>query len=896
MLDLLLATHPYAVLIFDAKGVILQTNEPAMDLFGYESDELQGKPLSILLRNEDVGVHAAHFNEFTSHQRQFRQMSNYRPAFARHKNGVDFPIDASIGSSVLDERNVYVAVIRAGSSEKRDEKQLRSIALFPLENPSPVFRVQSSGEILFTNTSGDWLLGKIANRRVNFVPEKWAEAARQALLDQRPQQRIYELAGRYYSCFFAPIKMMGYVNIFCQDITEWEIEKDKFALSDDILGSIGNLVLVANSKAKIIYVSPSVKRILGYDPEEVLGEGWWKIDRDSGGSMSSEKRYISKAAAGRTVVDETPHEHRIQHKDGSMRWLRMADAKGPRDLIIGIGTDISDIKLAEEELQNQRDFAQTLTSQMGQGLTVTDEKGRFIFVNPFYAQMLGYEAQELIGMTPFDVTYPEDHIELENAGSLRRSGKITTYESKLRGRDGHEIFALITGVPRLVNEKYSGAITVITDLTERRRTENVLRENTEIIQKNNLELAEARDRALEASYLKSVFLATMSHEIRTPMNAIMGMTELLLDTELNEEQKEFASTIDASTKNLLAVLNDILDFSKIEAGKLTIIPKQFKLLDLIQESIKLFQPNAEANQINLSASSIPTLPDNLVGDAGRIGQVLSNLISNAIKFTKAKGQVSITVTGSPISGGKFLADFHVIDNGEGIPENLRPQLFEPFTQADSSSTRRHGGSGLGLAISKRLVDLMGGEIGFESSVESGSDFWFRLPLRSLPSGAEDNRQITAEQAQKLELDFSYKKTVLVVDDSPINRDLLSMQLLRFNLVTQTAGNGREAVELLQKYHDEFSLVFMDIHMQEMDGYTATKLIRDNETTVNYHIPIIAVTADALIGNREQCLLAGMDDFISKPVSLADIRTMLTKWLQETQTIQNSNKPSEKDIR
>lgn len=825
-------------------------------------------------------------------------------------------------------------------------------------------------------------------------------------------------------------------NVFLASLQDAPAGKTDTVASDEILNTVGNLVLVANSHADIIYASPSSLNILGYHPREILGEGWWQIERRSGREVNAEKEYIRQLARGDLPAEGKPDEHRMRHRDGSWRWLMLTQTKGPRDLVIGVGTDITDLIQAGEELQSQHDFAQTLTSQMGQGLTVTDETGRFTFVNPSYAHMLGYVPSALLGKTPFDVTFPEDHAALQDAHLRRMKGEATSYESRLRRSDGQEVFAFVTGVPRMLNGQFVGAITVVTDLTERRRMENALRENegfiqelyeitssqadfpskvqallrlgvrrfhlplgifssikgeqylinsvepadgsinagdvfnlrdtycqetiksrqplsfnkaqgtpweqhpcyqsfqleaylgvvvfvsgrvhgtlnfssraplereiteadksfiqlmslwigeeigrlqakqqilsyTEEIQKNNIQLAEARDRALEASYLKSAFLATISHEIRTPMNAILGMTEMLLDTELTLKQREYAEVIDSSTHNLLGILNDILDFSKIEAGKLSIRPTSFKPHELVRETMRLFQSKAQEKNISLSMMVTQVIPEILVGDAGRIRQVLNNLVSNAVKFTERNGVIFINVSGTQIGGDKVMTTFTVQDNGSGIPLAVQEQLFEPFTQADTSNTRRHGGTGLGLAISKRLVELMHGEIGFETREGSGSTFWVSLPL-------DTNLLAHASRAAQPKYgNYAGRKPVLVVEDNFVSRDLFAMQLREFGLNTRHAGNGMEAVELLQTEPDAFSLIIMDLNMPIMEGFTATHLIRELEVGTGRHIPIIAISATAMQGSRELCLNAGMDDFLSKPVSLSDFDALFAKWL------------------
>ncbi|MDB5391018.1 MAG: multi-sensor hybrid histidine kinase [Planctomycetaceae bacterium] len=494
-------------------------------------------------------------------------------------------------------------------------------------------------------------------------------------------------------------------------------------------------------------------------------------------------------------------------------------------------------------------------------IIMLDPNGFITSWNAGAERIKGYSAQEIIGQH-FSRFYPPEEIHGDQLNRLliaAAHGDSFREEGRRVRRDGSLFWADVV-IRAIRNEagQLEGFSKVTRDVTERRRLDEELRCALELS-------ALARDQAENANRVKGEFMANMSHEIRTPMNGVLGLAELVLGTELTTEQQESMDLIKASGQALMVIINDILDFSKIEAKRLTLDSIEFRLPDLVKGTVRSHAPQAHSKGIEIVCDLHQTVPECVIGDSGRLRQVLINLIGNAIKFTE-QGKVVVRSELISQSDGVCQIRIAVSDTGIGIPIEKQGVIFEAFSQADGSFTRKYGGTGLGLTISSQLVALMGGTLCVESTIRQGSTFHFTIPF-GLPA-AEIAHQNPSPLESESPHDTVRLVRILVAEDNQINRHVVFRMLTKHGFDVTMVNNGKEALDAIDR--DFFHVVLMDVQMAELDGFQATQAIRIKEESNGRHLPIIALTAHAMKGDKERCLEAGMDGYVTKPIIVKEL--------------------------
>ena len=616
-------------------------------------------------------------------------------------------------------------------------------------------------------------------------------------------------------------------------------------------------IVITDIDGKIEYVNPKFCEVSGYSEEEALGQNprILKSDINNDAFYIDLWKTIKSGKEWHGVFANLDKKGRQFWESASISPLK--DENGKTTHYAALKEDITNRKETERALEESRKLLSGIIENSTSLIYMKDIEGRYLLVNQSFLNATERKEEEVIGKKDIEI-FKEGNAEL-----LHRTDKTviekgsSMSEELFIDSDGEKIPLFHIKFPiKNAEGKVSTVCGMATDISELKKIE--------------AELIEAKEEAVSATQAKSDFLANMSHEIRTPMNAILGLNHLLSSTDLSPKQRDYVHKIGFSAGNLLGIINDILDFSKIEAGKMDMEITDFDLQQVLSNLTSMLTEKADEKGILFTAEYNPEIPRYLKGDPLRLGQILLNLVNNAIKFTD-KGSVEVSVELLNIEGEEIQLRFNVKDTGIGLTEGQRDKLFQSFSQADTSTTRKYGGTGLGLTISKKLTEMMKGVIDVESVYGEGSTFYFTAKFAKGDSG---NISVSEDQDRSAELTAIRGARILLAEDNEINQQVIVEILQKMDLSIIVSENGREAVE---KISSDIDLVLMDLQMPVMDGYEATDTIRNIEEFKD--IPIIAMTADAMSGIQQKVLDSGMNDYLTKPINMPKLHEALIKWIK-----------------
>ncbi len=687
------------------------------------------------------------------------------------------------------------------------------------------------------------------------------------------------------------------------DITERKQTEEALlkaqAFSENLIETAQVIILVLDLEGKIIQFNPFMEALTGYRLEELKGKDWFTTflppcDYEHIRDLFRQSlNNIQSRGVINPILARDGHEIMIEWYDKTLK-----DANGRVMGLLAIGMDITARMKAMDAVHQSEERYMLAVRGSNDGIWDWNLVNNSLYLSPRWKHMIGFEDDELPNeFSTFEsLLHPDDKARVLAYVQKYLKGEIKQYEIEFRFRHKDGSYRWILARGDALRGKDGAPFRMAgshTDITKRKQAEEELIETNRQLENATMRANDMAAQASMANMAKSQFLANMSHEIRTPMNGVIGMISLLLDSDLTPEQRQNAEIVRSSGEALLALLNDILDFSKIEAQKLELESIDFDLNVILKEASDLLSLRAREKKLDLVCLVDPDVPVLLRGDPGRLRQILINLAGNAVKFTH-QGGVTLRASLHAEDERHATLRFDVIDTGIGIPADKQEMLFFPFTQVDGSTTRKYGGSGLGLAITKQLVELMGGGVGLHSQVGKGSTFWFTAVFEKQPAGtlsapaplpgrAEAAPSVASTTmaglvpSSVLSAESKSGVRILLAEDNAINQLVALKMLGKMGYRADVVANGKEALSALKK--SPYDLILMDCQMQEMDGFEATRRIRKMEDASS-HVPIIAMTALAMKGDREKCLEAGMDDYLSKPINPEELATALHQWLTE----------------
>ncbi len=735
-------------------------------------------------------------------------------------------------------------------------------SLFPMYNPDALFRIDFDGKVLLKNPAAQ-KIEYVIYKEQKITIEQLAVVIID-LANVQSQQFVVEATTEtdYYSFLCCPLIQDKVVNVYGHNVTQQKLTSKQLTSTalrlSNLITNLHEGILLEDENRRIVITNQLFCTLFNIPvaPDDLVGADC------SNSAQQSQHLFKDPVAFIKNIEEITQAKELVVSE-----VIEMADGRFvERDYIpIFINEvyqghlwkyrDITERKLAEANLKIQEEKYRRIIANMNLGLVEVDLNDNIQYVNQSFLELSGYALDELLNHNASEIFLTEaDRNIMVKKNQSRKKGISDAYEVQVKNKNGDLRWWLISGAP-LFNDLHqqTGSIGIHLDITAQKELEE--------------ELIAAKRLAENSSHAKEIFLTNMSHEIRTPMNAIIGMKRQLQKTSLNTNQQLYLNVIGTAADNLLVIINDILDFSKIEAGKIILEKIGFKLASLVQHSVQILKHKAEEKGINLLVNIDDTTANVFIGDPFRISQVLMNLLSNAIKFTE-KGYVEVSCKVILQKGNKQYLEISVKDTGVGIDEKFLSIIFQKFSQEDESIARQYGGTGLGMSISKQLVELMGGSIVVKSKKNEGSCISIKVALT-----VGEEKDIPTIVNIQADSSILKGKKILVVEDNEMNRFVALTLLEQYGATVAQANDGKEAVDYLESNNAD--LILMDVRMPVMDGIEATRQIRANQHT---SIPIIALTANAVKGEQDKCLAAGMNDYLTKPFEEENLISTIATWL------------------